>query len=161
MLPIILDTADANGSGFASLTTRYGFANVRRALPALPHSPIFLSSWQGAVHVPADFGGAATITLVMAADNALASKAARLTVGTSGVSAGGAWDTAFNDEAYVDVPVPDTPNERFDYSWAMSGQPVAGQTLNVIVYRDGSHAGDTLTGTNVLIVECLFEYVAA
>lgn len=160
-IPVILDSADSAGNGFAALSTTYGFANVRRALPALAHLAPNLSQWYGAVRVPPDYGGNPVIIMSMVANNTLANKAAALTVGTAVVANGGAMDTAYTDEAYVNVAVPATANQRFDQSYALSTSPAAGATLNVRISRDGGAAGDTLTAQNVLIWECLFQYDTA
>lgn len=156
---VILDTADALGNGFAALTTFYGFTNVRRVLPALPHDAV-VSSWTGAVRVPQDYGSTPVILLSMVVDNTLAAKAAAIRVSTSVVADAVSEDTAYTDEAYVNVAIPTTANERFDQSYALTTTPVAGATLNVQVTRDGTRPGDTLTLGNVLIWECLFQYEA-
>jgi len=157
---VLLDTADAAGSGFASLSTSYGFTNVRRAVPALAHFVAAVSEWAGACRVPSDYSGSPEIVLSLVANNTLAAKAATLRVSTSVVVAGATEDAAYTNEAWVDVAVPVTANERFDVSFALSTAPIPGATLNVKVARDGAAAGDTLTLQNVLVWECLFQYQA-
>lgn len=130
-------------------------------MPALPHISPLIGAWAGSVRVPQDYGSNPVIVLSMVANNTLAAKAARITVGTTVVANGASEDAAYTQEAYVNVAVPVTANQRFDQTYALSTSPVAGSTLNVIVLRDGGSGSDTLTLTNVLIWECLFQYTAA
>lgn len=158
--PVILDTADSGGNGFIALSTGFGFSNIRRAQPALPHS--VLGFWEGSCRIPQNYGSAGTVIVSLVANNTLgAGKAARVRVSTAVVASGVSEDTAYTDEAYVNVSVPATANQRFDQSYALTTTPAAGSTLNVKVTRDGASGSDTLVGINCLVWETVFQYTTA
>lgn len=131
-------------------------------MPALDHSTLInVATWEGAIQVPSDYGSAPTITLVLVANNAVAGKAARIRVSSAVVPVGSSEDTAYTDEAYVNVSVPSAANQRFDQAYSLSTAVAAGATLNVKVSRDANNGADTLTSVSVLIWRCTFGYTAA
>jgi hypothetical protein len=148
------DGPDTNGNGYLALTASQGFANVRRVVPAF-RSGLF-GTWEGSIPVPSNYisGGQITTSFVANATTGVL----RHRVGTAVVAAGVSEDTAYTQEAYVNVTVPGTALRRFDTTFVLSTLPALGSNINVQVTRDGANVADTLA-VSALMWETIFEYV--
>ena len=138
---LVLDTPDAGGFTFPSLSTTNGFTNVRRILSGFAHGG--LGGWSGTTRVPPNYlsGPQIVVTAVTAATSGVV----RWIVGTAVVAAGASEDTAYTLEAAQNLTVPATARARFDATFNLSTTVLAGADLNFTIRRDGGNAADTCT----------------
>lgn len=154
-VPVVLDTPDASGNGYPSLSTNNGFTNVRRVVAAFTKSVD--GTWEGSVRVPQNYSSAGAIILSAVAN--ATTGAVRWIVSTAVVAASVSEDTAYTDETAVNTTVPGTAKQRFDTTVTLTTTPAAGSTLNVKIKRQGTNGGDTLA-VDCLLWEIVFQYTS-
>jgi hypothetical protein len=152
-VPVTIDTPDSAGNGFPVLSTGNGFSNVRRVVPGFIVD--LDGTWEGAVRVPQNYASGAKIILSWVCN--ATTGVLRSIVSTTVIADGESEDTAYTAETAVDTTVPGTAKFRKDVSFTLTTVPVAGDTLNVKVTRNGANAADTLAVT-AMLWECVFEY---
>lgn len=156
-VPVVLNTPDQSGNGFAASSLQAGFVNVNAVKPGFV--PAATGTWEGTVVVPPDYASTPSVILSLVSANTTAAKACRFFVSSSVVPNGSVEDATYTNETAVNIVVPTTAFQRFDQSYTLSTSPGAGETLNLKVTRDGTNGGDTLTTQTVLLWTCMFQYL--
>lgn len=159
---LFCDTPDANGYGFVGLSTQNaGFTNIRRACITFDHAAAIVSTWSGAIQIPADYSSSPSIRQVFVCSNTTPGAAAHIYIGTSVVADGQEEDVAFTLETPVNIVAPSVAGQQFSHTWTLSTAPAPGATLNFQFYRDASNGGDTLTAIPLLLWYAEFVYTPA
>ena len=152
-VPVLIDTPDATGSAYPTLSTSNGFSNIRRLVPAFAKD--IDSAWEGVVQVPQGFASGGKIVLSIAAN--ATTGVTRLIASTAPMADGEQLDTAYTAETAQDITVPGTAKLRKDVTFTLTSSPAVGDAMAVKVTHNGAHANDTLA-VDTLLWQVHFEY---
>lgn len=155
-VPIPLTVADSGGNGYAIFSLNQSFISVRQIIPGFPKSVD--GTWSGVVDIPPDYSSGGAVVLRWTVNNNAG--AVRWIVGSAVVADGSTFDKVYTNEAAQNVSAPALAGERVSTTFALSTTPVSGESLEVVIERNGANGADTCAN-DVMLWGCLFEYTAA